>query len=195
MLKPAFEAVQAYQSSSFLLRTFQKEAFQAPYHFHPEFELTLITGGTGKRYVGNRMEDFTIGDLVFLGANLPHCWKLTTQNKNDYNTKSPKSSIDPSAIVIQFTDDFLGKDFLKKPELRTIGRLLQLSKNGLQFAGKTRINTEQKIKLLTTRKSSFEKMIGLLQILEQLSLSGEYRLLSPQNIVTATTHADQQRIQ
>ena len=58
------------------VRKFGKSAFDAPYHFHEEFELTYIVHGSGKRYVGSHMEDFSSGDLVMLGSNLPHCWKL-----------------------------------------------------------------------------------------------------------------------
>lgn len=191
MLKPSFEAIQTYNSSSFLLRTFHQEAFRAPYHFHPEYELTLITSGNGKRYAGNRMEDFAPGDLVLLGTNLPHCWKLDTWRKNTSGIKPPLRA---GAIVIQFTGDFLGKDFFLNPELRAVARLLQLSENGLQFTGETRAKAEKKIKSLAVKKDDFEKMIGLLEVLQQLALSKEYRMLSLHNIAKAPDHEDQERI-
>lgn len=194
MLKPAFEAIQSNNSSSFLLRTFQQEAFRAPYHFHPEYELTLITGGNGKRYTGNRMESFSSGDLVLLGANLPHCWKIVSRSKDKLSTKASSDSYRAGAIVIQFTSDFLGKEFFKRPELKTISRLLQFSENGLQFSGKVRTKVEKKIKSLVSQKNDFEKMIGFLQILQQLALSKEYRLLSPRNISRSADQEEQYRI-
>lgn len=48
--------------------------FQAPFHFHPELELVYIKESYGKRIIGNMVEHFTAGDMVFLGANLPHVW-------------------------------------------------------------------------------------------------------------------------
>jgi len=44
------------------------------WHFHPQYELTLITKGNGKRFVGNHVANFTSPDMVLIGPNIPHCW-------------------------------------------------------------------------------------------------------------------------
>ncbi len=106
---------------SFLYRKFGNEAFSAPFHYHQEYELTWIVNGYGKRFVGNRMEDFLAGDFVLIGPNQPHCWKL------DGNVRSAK------AIVVQFTHDFLGPAFFEKPEFEPIQSMLNTSVSGLKF--------------------------------------------------------------
>lgn len=182
-MKPTFELVQAAGQDSFLTRSFNKVAFKAPYHYHPEYELTLILKGNGTRYVGNNMERFEAGDLVFLGENLPHCWKT-----------EPKSTEDASAIVIQFTADFLGKDFFSKPEMKDIHQLFYRSKNGIQFMNKTHSSVTKQIKTLSTSKNNFEKTILLLNMLQQLALSSNYHFLDPKNILASFNRNDQERI-
>src|SRR6478736_9778510 len=101
-MKPAFESLDT-GNQSFLVRKFTEKKFSAPYHFHPEYELTLIVRGSGKRYVGSHIQHYAPGDLVLLGSNLPHCWK--TENESEGSSQS---------IVIQFREDCMGTDFFSK---------------------------------------------------------------------------------
>ena len=48
--------------------------FNAPFHFHPEFELVYIVESFGKRIIGDNIETFSDGDMVFIGSDLPHVW-------------------------------------------------------------------------------------------------------------------------
>ena len=114
MLNASPEYVQARNDHTFLLRNFGVEAFEAPYHFHPEFELTYIVQGEGKRYVGSHMERFGPGDLVLVAPNIPHCWKLDAID----------ASTDAEAVVIQFSPDMLGSTLFEKKELTDIRNLL-----------------------------------------------------------------------
>ena len=69
--------------------------FNTPFHFHPECELVYILEGTGKRIVGDSVEVFGPGDLVFLGSNISHVW---------YSDEEFKASKDlhSRAIVVFF---------------------------------------------------------------------------------------------
>lgn len=185
MIKASYEVLQPTSGHSFLVRKFSKLAFDAPYHFHEEFELTYILHGKGKRYVGSHMEDFTSGDLVLLGSNLPHCWKLEANNGD---------KADASAIVIQFNTNFLGGDFFKKDELQSINKLFQKSASGISFNSGTRNSANRSMTHLWEEKSNFKMLIGLLEILQLLATSNEYVLLDQQRSVARQTRAEQERI-
>jgi AraC-like DNA-binding protein len=185
MIKASYEVLQPASGQSFLIRKFGKLAFDAPYHFHEEFELTYIVHGRGKRYVGSHMEDFSSGDLVLLGPNLPHCWKV----EPDMQDRE-----DASAIVVQFNANFLGDDFFDKAELQSIKKLFQRSASGISFSPVLRNTINKSLKLLADEKSNFKMLIGLLEIMQRLSISSEYKLLDRQRSVAEQSRAEQERI-
>ncbi|MDB5023967.1 MAG: helix-turn-helix protein [Mucilaginibacter sp.] len=185
MIKASYEVLQPTSGHSFLLRKFGKTAFDAPYHFHEEYELTYILHGRGKRYVGSHMEDFAGGDLVLLGASLPHCWKLET-DESDHK--------EASALVIQFSANFLGDDFFNKVELQGIKKLLHKSSSGISFNAGTRSIVNRSLKLLSEEKGNFNMLLSLLEILHRLAASTEYTLLDQQRSVGEQSRTQQERI-
>jgi AraC-like DNA-binding protein len=145
-------------------------AFDAPYHFHPEFELTLILKSEGKRFVGNQVADFQEGDLVLLGPNVPHCWK----NDGIGVENSARS------IVVQFKEDFLGDTFFNNPETHPIKVLFEKAKSGVLISGKTRDRVAREMIFLLT-VSPFQKLLGLLDLLNTIAISKDYEIIDSQS--------------
>jgi AraC-like DNA-binding protein len=160
MNKPSYEVLSFPNDTSFLIRTFEEESFSAPYHFHPEYELTLIVKGKGKRFVGRHMDQYESGDLVLLGSDLPHCWKSDDTVPGQINARS---------VVIQFSNDFLGEQFLDKPELSRIRSLMINSRYGLKFSTAAAQSIAERLQTLIGVESNFKRMIQLLEILEDLA--------------------------
>lgn len=184
MIKASFEVLQPGNRQSFLARKFDEWAFDSPYHFHPEYELTYITQGSGARYVGSHMEEFFSGDLVLIGPNLPHCWKLGTAGKE----------AESGAIVIQFSENFLGEDFFDKPELQEIKKLFKRAVSGISFKNNTRTSVNKTLYSLIKEDSNFNKMTELLHVLQELALSKEYALLDQNQSIAERSMAEQERI-
>jgi len=184
MIKALFEILQPGNRQSFLARKFDELAFDAPYHFHPEYELTSITKGSGRRYMGSHMEDFLSGDLVLIGPNLPHCWKLETDAQGR----------EASAIVIQFSENFMGDEFFDKPELHEVKKLFKKSVSGIRFNGNTQTAVNKVLAELVYEENNFNKMISLLNILQDLSLSNEFTLLDQNQSIAERSIAEQERI-
>ncbi len=179
MQKASFEVLQPAAGHSFIVSTYDESGFKAPFHFHPEYELTLITTGSGKRYIGSHMASFTPGDLVLLGPNLPHCWKLEPAD-------APATS-----IVIQFAGDCLGQDFFSSPELSAIHRLLDSSHCGIHFPHTSPI---QRIHTLAAEQNDFRRLIGLLELLQELAHEKNNVLLDTSGMTAGLTPADRERI-
>ncbi|MEM9338971.1 MAG: AraC family transcriptional regulator [Bacteroidota bacterium] len=115
-MKPILEKVDVSDQEGIHAFMYDRPSFEQPWHFHPEYELTLIIESSGIRYVGNNISNYSKGDLVLLGSNLPHCWK------NDDDSSSQCRS-----LVIQWKKEMIS-DLPIFEEIRT---LLKNSQRGL----------------------------------------------------------------
>jgi AraC-like DNA-binding protein len=146
------------------------------WHYHPEFELVLINKGIGKRMVGDSIDRFEEGDLVFLGSNLPHEWLCDEQ----FYTKDGFAG---EGVVIHFREDFLGGHFLKTPENKRLLKIIEESAQGCLLWGQTK----QKVTNLMCRmiqEDSESKFYTLFEIFRLLSSTNEYSPLSSPNFTT-----------
>ncbi len=103
-----------------------ERSFPFDWHYHPEFELTLISDSEGQRIVADSFCEYKPGDLVLLGPNLPHAYRSCPPD-----SRSPR---DHRAIVIQFNKDSFGDRFFDIPEMKAVASMLQRSSMGLAFA-------------------------------------------------------------
>ena len=182
-MKTAFEIIQPDEGSSFrvLHHNVSADTFKWHYHYHPEYEIVCVFEGSGRRHVGNHLSNYTEGDLVLIGSNLPH-------GGFGYG------SVDiHQEIVVQFNADFMGNGFLVKPEMENIKKLFERSKQGLSFYGKTKEELSVKFKSMP-QLSHFERMIELLIILEKLANSTEFITLNHTNVRYNFSLKDQERL-
>lgn len=145
--------------------------FPYPWHYHPEYELVLITKSTGRRMVGDHIGYFQDDDLVFMGPLLPHVWV----NDTEYVTGQAKSSAE--AIVIQFLESFLGDFFINIPELEPLKKILRQSKRGIAINGKTRERINNLMKKMLYQ-NGLQRLASLFTIFDILSGCSEYELLA-----------------
>lgn len=149
-------------------------AFTAPFHCHTELELVYILEGYGKRIIGDHIAPFAPGDLVFLGANLPHRWM------SEEPVTRPGHPWRAKAIVVYFNKDLFGPAFYNTPESGKLKELFQKANRGICITGPTRdVLTRQLEQLL--QKKDFERVLGLLTMLHELSGAEDIQLLSSEN--------------
>ncbi|MFT5886873.1 MAG: AraC-like DNA-binding protein/quercetin dioxygenase-like cupin family protein [Arcticibacterium sp.] len=150
-LKAVYEHISKEQNKSVAYRTFELPAFDSPFHYHPEYELTYIVKGDGLRYVGSRIDEFTAGELVLLGPNLPHCWLNRPLPECDY----------VKAFVIQFNDTVLKDAFLHLPEFDSLTKLLSASRGGVVFENH-HFNKQWKVLSKLDAARQFLKLVEIL---------------------------------
>lgn len=123
-MRPVYEKI---ASSGLAFTAYERSDPEFPFqwHYHPEFELTLIIDSHGQRLVGDGIAEYGPGDLVLLGPNLPHSWRSGP-------VKSSANELH-RAVVVQFREDFLGQNFFEIRELDEVSSLLRRSANGLAF--------------------------------------------------------------
>ncbi len=157
--------------------------FDTAWHHHPEYELILITGSVGTRFMGDSIQKFNETELVLVGPNLPHCWKEDLGNKNP-NAK---------AYVIHFSADFLGSGFFDIPEGRHIKRLLELSELGLKFSSNVEQQAVWKI-MQIFETTDFDRVIHLLGLLNLLAKSENLEQVSSLGFTSAFMGTQSERI-
>ena len=159
-------------AASFIVKELVESHFDPSWHFHPHYQLFLVEEGTGTRFIGDSIKPFGPGDLVFLGPNLPHLWR------SDQAYFARQSGLATKGIVIYFTDDFLGTDFLEKQEMAPLRHLFTYARQGLEWTGYTRSRTKTALKHMIRQPVGFERVISLLTLLNDLSHATDYRYLT-----------------
>ncbi|HVW60292.1 MAG TPA: AraC family transcriptional regulator [Puia sp.] len=182
-MKPLLKIVEPRQNNAFHVMKVNEPHFFPSWHFHPECELMLVQQGTGIRFVGDCIERFQPGDLVFFGSNIPHLYR----SDEEYYQK--KEGILSKATVIYFKESFLGDAFLSLPDMAPVRRLLTLARQGMKLTGAVRDEVSRRMLQLKERSDGMERILDLLNILILMARTNEYQLLSG-NAFTSNVNAD-----
>lgn len=180
-MKALFEKILADEGSSFLTRYVALPQFDAPLHYHPEYELTLIVRGQGKRFVGDHVADFEAGDLILLGSNLPHFWRSDINPKKDGELHE--------AIVIQFSTVFVNHILDNLPECKSIITLLNAAKSGIKFP-----ETLAPFIWKVFEANGITRLLALISALEQLCICEDYKLLASEGFSIKPDETENERM-
>ncbi len=126
--KPDLELVQVRSNESFKVWSHGYPYRTVRWHFHPEYEVHLVTATSGTFLVGDHLGTFEPGNLVMTGPNLPHNWI----------SKVGASEVVPErCLVLQFTQEFIDGCLSVFPELDFVATLLDESRHGVLFSTAT----------------------------------------------------------
>ncbi len=132
------------------------------WHYHKEVELIHFKKGDGTQFIGDNIKRFKAGDVVLVGANLPHYWRFD----DSYFDENPKMTAD--VRVAHFCEDFWGNGFLDLPENSVLRSILDKAKRGLQITGQTRLKVAETLEELLDADGP-QRIILLIQALFTIS--------------------------
>jgi AraC-like DNA-binding protein len=159
------------------LKSFVREAdsFDFHWHFHKEFEITLILNGQGNRLIGENMSSYNDLDLVFIPPNIAHSWASDSSKKNQ------------RALVLQFNRDCFGNDFFSSIELNSLKPLLSHA-----WSYPSMIAEKAKIIMLKVHHAKgIQRMIAFLELLDLLKNNG-MKITSLQTTLQSNSRVQEQ---
>jgi len=167
------ENISTDSHSSFHIGRYENAFFSRPWHYHPEYELLLVTKGYGTRMVGDHFEPFKENDLVLLGGNLPHAWISDPKFISESNTENCES------IFIQFRKKVFGSQFIDIPELESVRIILKKAERGIKIIGSQKEKIIQEIKNIS-KATPLEQLLSLIKMLDWIQ-HAEYEILASDN--------------
>lgn len=128
-MKASYYKIEPGETRSFRGLRVCERNLGTPWHFHPEYQITVVLTGSGHRLIGDNIAELRPGDVTLLGPNLPHFWHT--------DEIGPPNSGETEVLMVHFREDFLGDRFFSAPELSRISRMLGQAKRGLCFPLRT----------------------------------------------------------
>jgi AraC-like DNA-binding protein len=170
-MKPLFTHIGKTPRESLIVVKRDVPYWDTPFHFHPECELVYTISGTGKRIIGDSIEVFGPGDMVFLGPNIPHVWY------SDPSFYQKESGLHAIAIVLYFSKDIFGEKFYHLEESQLLKEFFSKAERGLKISGQTNQQVASLISKMN-ESSGLRRIVYLVQVLECLTASKDTEALA-----------------
>jgi AraC-like DNA-binding protein len=175
-IRAIFEHIEPTSPLSWKLFPRREPHFDFQWHFHHEYELTLIVEGSGTRIVGDCVQPYEPGDLTFIGPEMPHTYVSTP------------GQLGQSAVIVQFRRDFLGRELFERPEFSGVADLLERAARGISFPPGT-VDVAALVDLPPP-----DRTLELLRFLVRLSACEHARLLASDQHSPALNRTSSNRI-
>ncbi len=186
-MKPQLLKVSAGPASSFSVRQDRVPYVNNRWHYHAEIELIHFKEGNGTQFIGDNIKPFRSGDVLLVGADLPHYWSFY----NNYFEAECVSS--PDVRVAHFCENFWGRQFLDLPENQSLKLILEKAKRGIQVHGKTKEVVADLLEKMLTAGGS-RKILLLIEALDTVANSEDIIVLSSLGFQQNLKEAENDRI-
>lgn len=176
-IKPEVEHVSQFSTESirYLQHGYPSELVR--WHCHEEYELHFITETRGKAFIGDYIGNFSCNSLFLVGPNLPHNW--VSELDADIN-------VPVRDLVVNFSHLFIENCAKQFPEMQSLDLLWERARYGIEFTDPELVKQARHYFLEIGQYSGFKRLTRFWSLLELLSTTTEYKVLSNAAEHTAT---------
>ena len=161
-----------------------KKQHTYPMHRHGEMEINFVENCQGnRRVVGDSIEVLGNYDLALLGGGLEHTWE-------QYKCESE----DIREITIHFSKELFSDAFLAKTHMQPLHDLFNRAV-GVAFGMKTIMRVYDRLNELVNMEPGFYSVMKFFELMYELSISSDYKLLSSSAFAHVSMTTDSRRVQ
>jgi AraC-like DNA-binding protein len=170
-MKPQLLKVSSNPVNSFNARRDNLPYINNRWHYHSEVELIYFKKGNGTQFIGDSIKRFRSGDVILVGAHLPHYWKFD----ETYFSEEQKNNAD--VVVVHFGEHFWGSTFLNLPENKAIKLVLEKAQRGVVVHDKSKKQIGEMIESILLSEGP-KKIIMLMEALLSIEANAQSNPLS-----------------
>ena len=186
-MKELLDQIKLNPDESFYIGVFQDHIDKSSWHYHQEYELSFITEGSGRRIVGDSIENFYPGDLIFIGSRMPHVWFSKEPHHRQHSGRTLE------AVYLLFNNVILPPELLSLPEFNFVKRAIKLSERGARITGDT-LNNVSRIMLQLPYLDKLKRLMLFYEIMDIIGRGYSFSYLASRNYVKSKFETTNSRI-
>ncbi|RPI46786.1 MAG: AraC family transcriptional regulator [Bacteroidetes bacterium] len=186
-MKELLEEMRKSKDESYYIGIFQDHIGISAWHYHQEYELSFITEGTGKRIVGDSIEEFSPGDLIFIGPKIPHVWFSHGTQPRQHSGRTLES------VYLLFNNEVLPEALVQLPEFSSIRMAIRHSERGIRITGET-LNEVSRLMLQLPYLERLKRLMYFYEIMDLIGHSNSFSFLASESYVRSRFEATNTRI-
>ena len=183
-MKPVAFKIIEKEHATIHIQDNREHPFYRRYHYHPEYQISLVQEGNGVLLAGNGLSNFSPGDVFMFAPNIPHLFR-----KDSEETTIPLMERS-HLLSIFFLDSSFGNQFFQLPEMKKIQELLLTAKKGLKLLPPLAKKISP-LMIEMNKLSGARQLLHFLELLHQISLSKQWRMIclnSPEIVSRADSY-------
>lgn len=129
-------------------------------NYHPQWELSSVICGSGRRIIGDKEEPFSEGEIILVPPNMPHVWL--------FNPSHTDGEGNIANISVFFTSETLDRLAAAFPELSGTIDILKSQTEAVSYVGESR---ERILDLLTSMRemTHLARLSGFVDLIQAIA--------------------------